>query len=104
MEDVELAAKHGAAGVILVRLVVAVCYVPPADIDKSQSNHGGRSLNFSPAPIDVLYEMRITKPGLFNKLEVYVDSGVRRGTDVVSEGWSRSQQCTADHASLCCCR
>jgi L-lactate dehydrogenase (cytochrome) len=64
VEDVELAAQHGAAGVIL-------------------SNHGGRSLNFAPAPIDVLYEMRHTKPELFDKLEVYVDSGVRRGTDVV---------------------
>ncbi len=55
------------------------------EIGHSQSNHGGRSLNFSPAPIDVLYEMRITKPELFDKLEVYVDSGVRRGTDVVSQ-------------------
>lgn len=62
--DVELAAQNGIKAVIL-------------------SNHGGRSLDFSPAPIDVLIELRQTKPDLFNKVEIYVDGGVRRGTDVL---------------------
>jgi L-lactate dehydrogenase (cytochrome) len=47
----------------------------------------------APAPIDVLYEMRHTKPELFDKLEVYVDSGVRRGTDVVSTRKSPGKAC-----------
>jgi L-lactate dehydrogenase (cytochrome) len=62
--DVDLAVKHGCQGVIL-------------------SNHGGRELDFAPAPIDVLIELRQTRPDLFNKIEVYIDGGVRRGTDVL---------------------
>jgi glutamate synthase domain-containing protein 2 len=42
-----------------------------------------RSLDFSPAPIDVLIELRQTRPDLFEKVEVYIDGGVRRGTDVL---------------------
>ena len=37
----------------------------------------------APAPIDVLYELRQKRPDLFEKMEVYVDGGVRRGTDVL---------------------
>lgn len=47
------------------------------------SNHGGRSLDFAPAPIDILVELRQTRPDLLEKIEVYVDGGVRRGTDVI---------------------
>ncbi|KDN36878.1 hypothetical protein K437DRAFT_259987 [Tilletiaria anomala UBC 951] len=64
VEDAELAAAHGVDGIVL-------------------SNHGGRSLEFSPAPIDVLIELQQRKPELFNKLEVFVDGGIRRGTDVL---------------------
>ncbi|CAE6491872.1 unnamed protein product [Rhizoctonia solani] len=64
VEDVELAAKHGVQGVVL-------------------SNHGGRQLDYAPAGIDVLYELRQKRPDLFEQLEVYVDGGVRRGTDVL---------------------
>jgi isopentenyl diphosphate isomerase/L-lactate dehydrogenase-like FMN-dependent dehydrogenase len=44
------------------------------------SNHGGRNLDYSPAPIDVLPEI-LDAAG--KRLTVMVDSGVRRGTDVV---------------------
>ncbi|CAE6482604.1 unnamed protein product [Rhizoctonia solani] len=64
VEDVELAAKHGAQAVVL-------------------SNHGGRQLDYAPAGIDILYELRQKRPDLFDKLEVYIDGGVRRGTDVL---------------------
>ncbi|KAJ9093821.1 hypothetical protein QFC20_007034 [Naganishia adeliensis] len=64
VEDAELAAKHGVEAIIL-------------------SNHGGRQLNFAPAPIDILWEIRQQKPDLFNKMEIYVDGGVKHGTDVV---------------------
>ncbi|KAJ9123672.1 hypothetical protein QFC24_003443 [Naganishia onofrii] len=53
------------------------------DVWLVQSNHGGRQLNFSPAPIDILYEIRQQKPELLEKMEVYVDGGVKHGTDVV---------------------
>lgn len=47
------------------------------------SNHGGRELDFSPAPMTVLYELHQRRPDLIQKHEVYIDGGVRRGTDVL---------------------
>jgi isopentenyl diphosphate isomerase/L-lactate dehydrogenase-like FMN-dependent dehydrogenase len=44
------------------------------------SNHGGRNLDGAPATIDVLAEVVEAAAG---RLEVLLDSGVRRGTDVV---------------------
>jgi 4-hydroxymandelate oxidase len=61
-EDAQLAVEHGAAGVIV-------------------SNHGGRQLDRSPATIDVLEECADAVGG---RAEVYLDGGVRRGTDVVT--------------------
>jgi len=60
-EDAVLAREHGAAGIIV-------------------SNHGGRQLDRSPAAIDVLEEIVQATGG---ECEVYLDGGVRRGTDVV---------------------
>jgi L-lactate dehydrogenase (cytochrome) len=37
----------------------------------------------APAPIDLLYELRATRPDLFSKLDVMIDGGVRSGADVV---------------------
>ncbi|KAG8700511.1 Cytochrome b2, mitochondrial precursor, partial [Ceratobasidium sp. 394] len=64
VEDVELAAQHGVNAVLL-------------------SNHGGRQLDYAPASIDVLYELRQKRPDLFDKMEIYVDGGARRGTDIL---------------------
>lgn len=47
------------------------------------SNHGGRQLDTSPHPVEVLLEMRRDAPWLFEKMEVYADWGVRYGMDVV---------------------
>ncbi|KAI9785495.1 MAG: Cytochrome b5 domain-containing protein 1 [Geoglossum umbratile] len=47
------------------------------------SNHGGRELDTSPPAIHTLLEIRKYCPEVFDKLEVWVDGGVRRGTDVV---------------------
>jgi 4-hydroxymandelate oxidase len=44
------------------------------------SNHGGRQLDRSPAAIDVLHEIATAVDG---RIEVLVDGGVRRGTDVL---------------------
>ncbi|GAA5823170.1 hypothetical protein JCM3770_005567 [Rhodotorula araucariae] len=64
VEDVELAHQYGADGVVL-------------------STHGGRQLDGARAPLDVLIEVRRKNPELLKKLEVYIDGGARRGTDVV---------------------
>jgi L-lactate dehydrogenase (cytochrome) len=59
-EDAVLSRECGADGVIL-------------------SNHGGRQLDYAAAPLDVLPEIAAAK----GDMKVIIDSGVRRGTDVL---------------------
>lgn len=47
------------------------------------SNHGGRNLDTSPPSIITLLEIQKRCPEVFDAMEVYVDSGIRRGTDVL---------------------
>ncbi|KAL4938808.1 hypothetical protein BDV06DRAFT_225636 [Aspergillus oleicola] len=47
------------------------------------SNHGGRVLDTAPPAICTLLEIRRFCPEVFDKLEVFVDGGISRGTDVV---------------------
>lgn len=47
------------------------------------SNHGGRALDTAPTPIQVLLEIRKFCPQVLNSLDVLVDGGIKRGTDVV---------------------
>ncbi|QIW98819.1 hypothetical protein AMS68_004337 [Peltaster fructicola] len=47
------------------------------------SNHGGRALDGSPATILVLLELRRDCPEVFDKMDVLVDGGVRRGSDIL---------------------
>jgi isopentenyl diphosphate isomerase/L-lactate dehydrogenase-like FMN-dependent dehydrogenase len=60
-QDARLALEHGAAGVVV-------------------SNHGGRQLDGVPASLDMLEEV-VQEVG--GELEVLMDGGVRRGTDVL---------------------
>lgn len=46
------------------------------------SNHGGRSLDTSPATILVLLELQKCCPEVFDQMEVFIDGGVMRGTDI----------------------
>ncbi|KAG8631048.1 hypothetical protein KVT40_000188 [Elsinoe batatas] len=62
--DARLALKAGVDGIVL-------------------SNHGGRSLDTSPPAILVLVELQRVCPDVFEGMEVFVDSGIRRGTDLV---------------------
>ena len=59
-EDAELAVEHGGAAVVV-------------------SNHGGRQLDGTPATLDALPEVADAVAG---RIEVYLDGGIRRGTDV----------------------
>ncbi|KAF3919909.1 hypothetical protein ABW21_db0209238 [Orbilia brochopaga] len=64
-EDAKLASEHvGVAGIVL-------------------SNHGGRGLDTAPPSVYTLLEMRRYCPEVFQKIEVWVDGGIKRGTDVV---------------------
>ncbi|CAH0024076.1 unnamed protein product [Clonostachys rhizophaga] len=46
------------------------------------SNHGGRSLDTSSESVMVLLEMHRNCPEVFRSVEVYVDGGITRGTDI----------------------
>jgi len=60
-DDARRAVDHGAAGVVV-------------------SNHGGRQLDTAPATIDVLPRI---KDEVGDDLELLLDGGIRRGTDVI---------------------
>ncbi|KAI8140846.1 FMN-dependent dehydrogenase-domain-containing protein [Fennellomyces sp. T-0311] len=64
-EDALLAAKHGCQGVVL-------------------SNHGGRQLDFAPSAIEILPEVMdaLKRENLDKDFEVYIDGGIRRGSDI----------------------
>ena len=47
------------------------------------SNHGGRALDTAPPAVHTLLEIRRYCPEVFSRLEVWVDGGIKRGTDVV---------------------
>ncbi|KAI8140899.1 putative mitochondrial cytochrome b2 [Fennellomyces sp. T-0311] len=64
-EDAILAARHGCKGIVL-------------------SNHGGRQLDFAPSPIELLPEVMdaLKREYLDKDFEVYIDGGIRRGSDI----------------------
>lgn len=47
------------------------------------SNHGGRALDTAPPAIHTLLEIRKYCPEVLDTIEVWVDGGIKRGTDVV---------------------
>lgn len=47
------------------------------------SNHGGRALDTAPPAIHTLLEIRKYCPEVLTRIEVWVDGGIKRGTDVV---------------------
>lgn len=47
------------------------------------SNHGGRAMDTAPPAVHTLLEIRKYCPEVFDRIEVWVDGGIRRGTDVV---------------------
>ncbi|KAK2813293.1 hypothetical protein FQN50_000607 [Emmonsiellopsis sp. PD_5] len=47
------------------------------------SNHGGRAMDTAPPAVHTLLEIRKYCPEVFERVEVWVDGGIRRGTDVV---------------------
>jgi L-lactate dehydrogenase (cytochrome) len=64
-EDAVLAARHGCSGIVI-------------------SNHGGRQLDFAPSAIELLPEIMdaLRAEGLDKNFEVYIDGGIRRGSDI----------------------
>lgn len=65
-EDVYLAAQHAPQ----VKAVIL-------------SNHGGRAMDTTSPAIYTLLEIRKYCPEVFDKIEIWIDGGIKRGTDVV---------------------
>ncbi|WPH04326.1 Hypothetical protein R9X50_00721500 [Acrodontium crateriforme] len=65
-EDAALAAQHSP----MIRGIIL-------------SNHGGRAMDTAPPSLHTLMEIRQFSPHVFQKLEIFLDGGIRRGTDVV---------------------
>ncbi|KAG9256479.1 FMN-dependent dehydrogenase-domain-containing protein [Emericellopsis atlantica] len=66
VEDVLKAVEAGVQGVVL-------------------SNHGGRQLDFARSAVEILAETMpvLRERGLENKIEIFVDGGIRRATDII---------------------
>ncbi|ORY89263.1 putative L-lactate dehydrogenase [Leucosporidium creatinivorum] len=66
VEDALLCVEYGVEGMML-------------------SNHGGRQVDGTLTPLETLLEIRRFAPHIINerKIEIYLDSGIRRGTDIV---------------------
>jgi L-lactate dehydrogenase (cytochrome) len=63
-DDARLAMDHGCDGILL-------------------SNHGGRQLHSAPSALMTLLEIRTYCPDAIGKLEIFVDGGLRDGSDVL---------------------
>ncbi|EEH18490.2 hypothetical protein PABG_07551 [Paracoccidioides brasiliensis Pb03] len=63
-DDAMLAMKAGLNGILL-------------------SNHGGRNLDTSPPALLTLLELHKRCPEIFDKMEIYLDGGIRRGSDIL---------------------
>lgn len=63
-EDAKLAMQHNVDGIMV-------------------SNHGGRNLDFSPPAVLLLLELHKNCPEIFERMEVYVDGGIKRGGDIL---------------------
>lgn len=47
------------------------------------SNHGGRTLDGAPSPMEIAWEIHQEDPSIFQEIEVYADGGARYGTDIL---------------------
>ncbi|KAJ4301817.1 hypothetical protein N0V90_003912 [Kalmusia sp. IMI 367209] len=63
-EDAKLALEYGCDGILL-------------------SNHGGRQLHTAPSALMTLLEIRAYCPDVIGKLEIFLDGGLRDGSDVL---------------------
>ncbi|KAI2780112.1 FMN-dependent dehydrogenase-domain-containing protein [Daldinia loculata] len=63
-EDAKLALEHGCEGILL-------------------SNHGGRQAHTAPDALTTLLEIRTYCPEVLGKLDIFVDGGLRDGSDVL---------------------
>ncbi|KAH6670907.1 hydroxyacid oxidase [Plectosphaerella plurivora] len=64
VETIKAAVEHGVPAIVI-------------------SNHGGRNLDGSPGPLEVMLELHEQAPELLDQIEIWADGGVRYGGDVL---------------------
>jgi len=62
------------------------------------SNHGGRQLDSSPAPIEMVQEIRAA---VGDNIEIIVDGGIRRGSDIIKAIALGANACSIGKAYVC---
>jgi hypothetical protein len=77
-DDVQLAIEHGVDGVII-------------------SNHGGRQLDGAPATLDAL---RACAPVAKGRIQIVMDGGIRRGSDIFKALALGAQHCFVGRAAI----
>lgn len=97
-DDIEWFRSNWAGPVVLkgVQTVDDAVIAAEHDIDAvALSNHGGRQLDDAPAPLDLVAPVR---DAVGDRLEVYCDGGVRRGSDVLKAVALGATACMAGRA------
>ncbi|KAJ1033321.1 hypothetical protein NDA13_001313 [Ustilago tritici] len=64
LQDAFLAVEAGVQGIVL-------------------SNHGGRQLDYTRPPMDLLYDLRQRHPHVLDCIDVFIDGGIQHGTDIL---------------------
>ncbi|KIJ21373.1 hypothetical protein PAXINDRAFT_164891, partial [Paxillus involutus ATCC 200175] len=80
--DAVLAAEAGCEGIVLSNHGGKLL-VQEHGVTHVKTRYTGRQLDYSLPPVEVLYKLRKERPDVFVKTEVYIDGGIRRGTDVL---------------------
>ena len=62
--------------------ILALSYTPQVQA-LILSNHGGRGCDTAPSAMHTLLEIRRHSPEVLTRMEVWVDGGIQRGTDVI---------------------
>jgi len=87
VEDAVLAVKHGLDGIVITnhggRNLDTYVHLTFQDADDERLERLLIQDNSSPPSLLTLLEIRRHAPEVFSSLEVYLDCGIRRGTDIV---------------------
>lgn len=84
VEDAVAAYEHGADGIVLSETLQVSFTARYENTDCSSGNHGGRSQDTAQPPLLTLLEIKRYAPHIIGqRMQIFIDGGVRRGTDIL---------------------